>query len=224
MRGFGTVTWFIPTMSRRIVDRVAEKKIEPAAIDGLRLIISAGAPLSMPLRQELRRTFRHSEVVDIVGQTELTSTIIAHSEPDQIALEPTAVGFPAPGMTVALFDENNEMVPSGGVGELCYRSECLMLGYWNKPEATSEAMMGGWFHSGDLGRRSVSGLIHIVGRKKELIKSGGENIIPNELEDVLRQVPGIVDACVIGIPDEHWGERVHAVIAVGEAHLQARLE
>ena len=96
-----------------------------------------------------------------------------------------------------------------------------MLGYWNKPDVTREAMAGGWFHSGDLGRRSASGLIHIVGRKKELIKSGGENIIPNEIEHVLRGVPGVADASVLGIPDELWGERVHAVLAVGEAASNA---
>jgi fatty-acyl-CoA synthase len=219
-RGFGTITWFIPTMSRRIIDYVAEKKINAETIEGLRLIISAGAPLSLQLRQELRATFRRSQVIDIVGQTELTSTIIAHGEPDQIEKEPTAVGFPAPGMSVALLDDNNQIVPNGEVGELCYRSESLMLGYWNKPEATREAMAGGWFHSGDLARRNQNGLIHIVGRKKELIKSGGENIIPNEIEDVLRSVGGVVDACVLGIQDEQWGERVHAVIAVGAGDVE----
>jgi acyl-CoA synthetase (AMP-forming)/AMP-acid ligase II len=219
--GFGTVTWFIPTMSRRIVDRVREKKIDLATIEGLRLIISAGAPLSLQLRQELRETFRCSQVIDIVGQTELTSTIIAHGEPARIEKEPTAVGLPAPGMTVALLDEDNQMVPTGEVGELCYRSECLMLGYWNKPEATREAMAADWFHSGDLARRNQDGLIHIVGRKKELIKSGGENIVPNEIEEILRGIPGISDACVIGIRDDEWGERVHAVIAVGDADANA---
>jgi acyl-CoA synthetase (AMP-forming)/AMP-acid ligase II len=223
-RGFGTTTWFIPTMSRRIVDRVAERKIDLAVIEGLRLIISAGSPLSLSLRQDLRRTFRRSEVVDIVGQTELTSTIIAHSEPDQIEKHPTAVGFPAPGMTVALLDDDNRPVPPGEAGELCYRSECLMLGYWNKPEATREAMIGGWFHSGDLARRNEDGLIHIVGRKKELIKSGGENIVPNEIEEILRRVAGVFDACVIGIQDDHWGERVHAIIAIGDADADGLLQ
>jgi acyl-CoA synthetase (AMP-forming)/AMP-acid ligase II len=203
-------------MSRRIVDRAAEKKLGTAAFEGLRLIISAGAPLSLPLRQALRTTFRRSQVIDIVGQTELTSTIIAHGEPDEIAKEPAAVGFPAPGMSIALLDDNNRMVADGEVGELCYRSECLMLGYWNKPEATREAMAGGWFHSGDLAKRNERGLIHIVGRKKEIIKSGGENIVPNEIEDVLRRVRSVSDACVIGVADDYWGDRVHAVLAIGD--------
>jgi fatty-acyl-CoA synthase len=215
-RGFGSITWFIPTMSRRVLDTVAERGIDLASIEGLRLIISAGAPLSLALRQELRRTFRRCQVIDMVGQTELTSTITAHSEPQEIESHPTAVGYPAPGVTVALLDDDNRPVAEGEPGELCYRSESLMLGYWNKPDVTREAMAGGWFHSGDLGRRNASGLIHIVGRKKELIKSGGENIIPNEIEHVLRAVAGVADACVLGIPDELWGERVHAVLAIGE--------
>jgi len=216
-RGFGSITWFIPTMSRRVIDTVIARRIDLASIEGLRLIISAGAPLSLALREELRRTFRHCQVIDMVGQTELTSTITAHSEPKEIEAQPTAVGYPAPGVTVALLDDDNRAVAEGEPGELCYRSESLMLGYWNKPDVTREAMAGGWFHSGDLGRRSASGLIHIVGRKKELIKSGGENVIPNEIEHVLRGVPGVADASVLGIPDELWGERVHAVLAVGEA-------
>jgi acyl-CoA synthetase (AMP-forming)/AMP-acid ligase II len=220
-RGFGTITWFIPTMSRRIIDTVTERSIDLADIEGLRLIISAGAPLSLALRQELRRTFRRCQVIDMVGQTELTSTITAHSEPKEIETHPTAVGYPVPGVTVALLDDQNRSVAEGEPGELCYRSESLMLGYWNKPEATREAMAGGWFHSGDLGQRDASGLIHIVGRKKELIKSGGENIIPNEIEHLLRAVPGVADACVLGIPDELWGERVHAVLAVGEGSSDA---
>jgi fatty-acyl-CoA synthase len=220
-RGFGSITWFIPTMSRRVIDTVAERGVDLASIEGLRLIISAGAPLSLALREELRRTFRRCHVIDMVGQTELTSTITAHSEPTEIEAHPTAVGYPAPGVTVALLDEENRPVAEGEAGELCYRSESLMLGYWNKPDATRDAMTGGWFHSGDLGRRDASGLIHIVGRKKELIKSGGENIIPNEIEHVLRAVSGVADACVLGIPDELWGERVHAVLAIGEGAVDA---
>jgi acyl-CoA synthetase (AMP-forming)/AMP-acid ligase II len=203
-------------MSRRTIDFVRQQKMDLSTLEGLRLIISAGAPLSLELRNELRETFRKCEVIDIVGQTEMTSTIIVHAEPANIARKPTAVGLPAPGMTVALLDESNRPVADGEVGELCYLGENLMLGYWNKPEATAAAMAGGWFHSGDLGRRDKDGILSVVGRKKELIKTGGENVIPNEVEDILRAVPGIADVCVLGLEDAQWGERVHAVLAVGE--------
>jgi fatty-acyl-CoA synthase len=220
-KGYGTITWFIPTMSRRTVDYVADTKIPLENLERLRLIISAGAPLSSELRQELKRTFRKCEVIDIVGQTEMTSTIIVHAEPKNIERSPTAVGLPAPSVMVALLDEQNQPVATGEVGELCYLGETLMLGYWNKPEQTEQAMAGGWFHSGDLARRDETGLIFIAGRKKELIKSGGENVIPNEIEDILRGVPGVMDACVLGLPDKLWGERIHAVLAVGTAGSDA---
>jgi len=220
-KGYGTITWFIPTVSRRTVDFVADRKIPLESLETLRLIISAGAPLSLELRQELKRTFRKAEVIDIVGQTEMTSTIIVHAEPKNIARSPTSVGLPAPSVMVALLDEQNRPVAPGEVGELCYRGETLMLGYWNKPELTAEAMAGGWFHSGDLARRDASGLIFIAGRKKELIKSGGENVIPNEVEDILKSVPGVGDACVLGVPDKLWGERIHAVLAVGAGAAEA---
>jgi len=214
-KGFGTITWFIPTMSRRTIDHVAANGIPLDGLEGLRLIISAGAPLSLELRNELKQTFRKCEVIDIVGQTEMTSTLIVHAEPEQIGRQPTAVGLPAPGITVALLDDDAQPVGPGEVGEICYLGESMMLGYWNKPDVTAENMVGGWFHSGDLGRRDEDGLLYIVGRKKELIKSGGENVIPNEVEDVLRGVPGVADACVLGLQDPVWGERVHAVLAVG---------
>jgi fatty-acyl-CoA synthase len=110
-------------------------------------------------------------VIDILGQTEMTSTILVHAEPQNIERTPTAVGLPTPGVAVALLDERSVPVPAGEIGELCYLGESLMLGYWNKPEATAEAMAGGWFHSGDLGRRDEDGIIFIAGRKKDLMKS-----------------------------------------------------
>jgi fatty-acyl-CoA synthase/long-chain acyl-CoA synthetase len=218
---YGTVTWFIPTMSRRTVDYVAQQNIAPTSLDGLRIIISAGAPLSLELRKELGRTFRKCQVIDILGQTEMTSTILVHAEPQNIERAPTAVGLPTPGVAVALLDERNVPVQAGEIGELCYLGESLMLGYWNKPEATAEAMAGGWFHSGDLARRDEDGIIFIAGRKKDLIKSGGENVIPNEIEDILRGVQNVSDACVLGLADDTWGERVHAVLAIGQEALDA---
>jgi acyl-CoA synthetase (AMP-forming)/AMP-acid ligase II len=218
-QGFGTVTWFIPTMSRRIVDHVGQSKASVDTLKNLRLIISAGAPLDISLRRELLSTFTAAQIIDILGQTELTSTILVLAEPRDIAAKPTAIGLPMPGMSIAILDDKNNLVPTGEVGELCYRSECLMLGYWNKPELTAEAMAGGWFHSGDLARRDVDGVVFLVGRKKEIIKTGGENVVPNEVESILREVPHVMDACVIGLKDRVWGERIHAVVAIGDAAL-----
>lgn len=207
-------TWFVPTMSRRIVDRIAEAGGSDARFDAVRFIISAGAPLDPTLREEMKRRFRRARVINVVGQTEVTSTVIALSELRDLAAKADAVGLPVPGITIAILDERGAPLPPGEVGELCYRGDQLMLGYWNKPEQTSAALAGGWFHSGDLAKTDDDGTIFLVGRKKEIIISGGVNIVPNEIEDVIRSVAGVADACVVGLADAEWGERVHAVVAL----------
>jgi acyl-CoA synthetase (AMP-forming)/AMP-acid ligase II len=124
---------------------------------------------------------------------------------------------------VAILDDNNRPLPPGEIGEICYRGNQLMLDYWNKTDATAAAMAGGWFHSGDLGRRDEDGIISMVGRKKEVIKSGGETIVPNEIEEILHEVDGVKEACVVGLQDRDWGERVYAVIADGGIGVRAAL-
>jgi len=101
-------------------------------------------------------------------------------------------------------------VPVGEVGEIVYRGPTVMKEYYKNPEATAEAFKGGWFHSGDLVRRDEEGFIYVVDRKKDMIISGGENIYPKEIEEVLYTHPGILESAVIGVPDETWGETVKA--------------
>ncbi len=234
-RGQGTVTWFVPTMSRRVIDFAEAEDLPADAFDSLRLIVSAGAPLDRVLRGEMMRRFRKASILDMVGQTEVTSTVMALSEDRDIEGKPASVGLPVPGMAVAILDGANRPLPPGEIGEICYQGNQLMLGYWGQPDVTAAAMAGGWFHSGDLGRRDGDGVIAMVGRKKEVIKSGGETIVPNEVEEILREVQGVREVCVLGVADREWGERVHAVIADGgigeratllaaaKAHCRARL-
>jgi fatty-acyl-CoA synthase len=221
--GQGTVTWFVPTMSRRVIDYAQAENVPKHAFDGLRLVVSAGAPLDRVLRREMMQWFRNAKILDMVGQTEVTSTVLALSEDRDIEGKPNSVGLPVPGMAVAILDDDNRPLQPGEIGEICYRGNQLMLGYWNKPDATAAAMAGGWFHSGDLGRRDEDGIISMVGRKKEVIKSGGETIIPNEIEEILHEVDGVKEACVVGLDDRDWGERVHAVIADGGTGVRAAL-
>jgi acyl-CoA synthetase (AMP-forming)/AMP-acid ligase II len=113
---------------------------------------------------------------------------------------------------VRIVDEAGHEVPAGSVGELVVRSDQVSLGYWQNAGATAEAMRGGWFHTGDLGRRAVNGLITLVDRKKDMIISGGENVYSREVEDAIATLPGVAEVAVIGLPDEVWGERVVAVL------------
>jgi acyl-CoA synthetase (AMP-forming)/AMP-acid ligase II len=110
--------------------------------------------------------------------------------------------------------EEGEDVPAGEVGEIAIRGHNVMKGYWGRPDATAEAIRGGWFHSGDLARVDDEGYIFIVDRKKEMLVSGGFNVYPSEVESVLAQHPAVYEVCVVGVPDERWGETVKAVVVL----------
>jgi fatty-acyl-CoA synthase len=123
-------------------------------------------------------------------------------------------GRPVPWLKVALLDEDNNEVPAGEPGEICVRGPLVMKGYLNKPEQTAEALAGGWLHTGDIARQDKDGFLTIVDRKKDMIVSGGFNVFPREIEDVLGTHPAVAQAAVIGVPDEKWGEAVKAVVVL----------
>jgi len=116
--------------------------------------------------------------------------------------------------TVRIMDESGNLLPPGQVGEIVVRSDQVMGGYWKKPEATAETLRGGWLHTRDMGYADEDGYIYLVDRKDDMIVSGGFNIYPKEVEDVLYSHPAVLEAAVFGVPDEKWGEVVKAVISV----------
>jgi fatty-acyl-CoA synthase len=134
-------------------------------------------------------------------------------------------GRAVPWLKVALLDDDLNEVPDGEPGEICVRGPLVMKGYWNKPEQTEEALKGGWLHTGDIARKDSDGFLTIVDRKKDMIVSGGFNVFPREVEDVIGSHPAVAQVAVIGVPDEKWGEAVKAVVvrrpdaSVGEAEL-----
>jgi acyl-CoA synthetase (AMP-forming)/AMP-acid ligase II len=113
-------------------------------------------------------------------------------------------------------DENDHEVPDGERGEIVVRGPNVMKGYWAQPDATAEVMVDGWFHTGDIGKRDSDGYFFILDRKKDMIISGGENVYPAEVEDVLYQHPGILEVAVIGVQHPRWGETVRAVVVAKE--------
>jgi fatty-acyl-CoA synthase len=125
---------------------------------------------------------------------------------------------------VRIVDDDMNDVASGEVGEIVYRGPTLMAGYWNKPQATAEALDGGWFHSGDLVRQDEEGYIYVVDRKKDMIISGGENIYSAEVENALSRHPAIADVAVIGAAHEQWGETPVAVIVATDPSSPPILE
>ncbi len=123
-----------------------------------------------------------------------------------------SAGTEAFGIELRVVDDQDNDVPPGGVGELCARGEAVMQGYWRMPEETAESMKGGWQHTGDLVRIDEDGYITYVDRKKDMIKSGGENVYSKEVEDVIYAHPAVAEVAVIGIPDEKWGEAIKALV------------
>lgn len=126
----------------------------------------------------------------------------------------SSAGFPHIGVHVRIVDENGNDVPPGEVGEIIVKSKAVMKEFWRKPADTKEVITDGWVHTGDMGRYDEKGFIYIVDRKRDMIVSGGENIFPREVEEVLYQHPAVLEAAVIGIPDPYWVERVHAVVVL----------
>ncbi|MFC1948716.1 class I adenylate-forming enzyme family protein [Chloroflexota bacterium] len=133
-------------------------------------------------------------------------------KPEQKIL--ASVGQPDIGVQVRVVDEKNNDVEPGEVGEITVRSQHTMLEYWKKPEDTAETIVDGWLHTGDMGYYDEQGYVYIVDRKKDMIISGGENVYPREVEEVLYKHPAVEEAAVFGIPDPYWVEKVHAVVAL----------
>src|SRR5207249_11207699 len=118
------------------------------------------------------------------------------------------------GTEVRVVDADDNPLPPGVIGEIVGRGPQLMRGYWNRPEASAEALRGGWMHTGDAGVMDEAGFVYVQDRVKDMIISGGENVYPRAVEDVLFQHPAVADVAVIGVPDERWGESVKAIVVL----------
>ncbi len=149
------------------------------------------------------------------GQTEGPMTVCVlrkeEHDPDDLA-RLASCGRPVPWARVGLLDDEGHEVPDGEAGELCVRGPLVMKGYWNKPDETAEALEGGWLHTGDVARKDQHGFLTIVDRKKDMIVSGGFNVFPREIEDIIATHPSVSAVAVVGTPDDKWGEAVTAVI------------
>jgi len=143
--------------------------------------------------------------------------------PPPAARKVGSIGVPLSGQEMRIVDDQDRELPDGQVGEIVVRGANVMLGYWNNPSATAQAVRGGWLHTGDLGTRDADGYFFIVGRKKEMIIRGGENVYPKEIEEALYQHPAVLEAAVLGLPDRRYGEEVAAFLVLKDgASVTAR--
>ncbi|MBU4563486.1 MAG: long-chain fatty acid--CoA ligase [Desulfarculus sp.] len=170
--------------------------------------------LAMETKRRLMEFFPNIEgVYDVYGCTEASPCIAILAARDSLRKD-GSIGPPLPFLQARVVDEMGRVLGPDQVGELVCKGPNVMSGYHNNPEGTAEAIRDGWLHTGDLARMDTEGYLYIVDRKKDMIVSGGENIYPRELEEVLYTHPAIADAAVVGMPDEVWGESVCAFVAL----------
>jgi long-chain acyl-CoA synthetase len=200
----------VPTMFGALLHHPERERYDTSA---LRNCITGGA--SMPV--EVLRGFEEAfgaKVLEGYGLSE-TSPVASSNHPD-MERKPGSIGTPIEGVEMRVVDESDQPVSRGEVGEIVIRGHNIMKGYWQRPEATAEAMRGGWFHSGDMARVDEDGYFYIVDRKKDLIIRGGYNVYPREVEEVLYEHPKIREAAVVGVPHDEWGEEIGAAVVLHE--------
>lgn len=203
-----TVFMAVPTMYVKMMDRLEGKK---RPFEHLRLLASGSAPLLPKDFDRIRKTFGR-EPVEREGMSE---TGMNFSNPLRGVKKPGSIGLPLPHVQVrVVHPENFQDLPTGDVGEIWLKGPNIGPGYWRKPEETNAVFVDGWFRTGDLGKRDEDGYYYLTDRLKHIIISGGENISPKEIESVIDRHPHVSASCVVGVPDEKWGEKVAAAVVL----------
>ncbi|HLO04561.1 MAG TPA: long-chain fatty acid--CoA ligase [Symbiobacteriaceae bacterium] len=210
-----TATWLVPTTLSMLLEFNERERFD---LSSLQTITYAGAPIAAERLREAIEVFGPI-LLQVYGLSEAPQPdLVLRKEDHSLAnvARLGSAGRPALGVSVRVIgSDGTEVAPgSGEIGEILLAGEHIMTGYWGRPEATAEVMKDGWFHTGDLARVDEAGYLYIVDRAKDLIISGGFNVYPREVEEVLYQHPCVAEAAVVGIPDPKWGEAVHAVIAL----------
>jgi acyl-CoA synthetase (AMP-forming)/AMP-acid ligase II/pimeloyl-ACP methyl ester carboxylesterase len=190
-------------------------------LSSVRYLHWTAGPLPEAVRDEIFRRFPRLPLEVTYGMTEV-SNIASIDYEGSANKSASCVGYPWPGSEIAIASEDNHLLPVGAEGEVVVRSPTLMTEYWKDSDQTNLVMEGGWFHTGDLGMLDQDGALFLTGRKKDMIKTGGMAVRPQEVENVLASHPDVMDVAVIGLPDEEWEEAVIAVVvAKTNAHPSA---
>ncbi|MGE3619443.1 MAG: class I adenylate-forming enzyme family protein [Acidimicrobiia bacterium] len=206
-----THVMLVPTMINMVLD---EPTLADADLSHLEMILYGASAIPPEVLRRALAAFGCG-FLQIYGMTETAASSLlrpADHDPDRFPERLASAGTDSLGTETRVVDGDDVEVPPGELGEVVIRGPIVMDGYWNAPEATAEALRGGWMHTGDIGYRSTDGYLYISDRLKDMIVSGAENVYPREVEDVLYEHPAVADAAVIGVPDERWGERVHALV------------
>jgi long-chain acyl-CoA synthetase len=205
---------FVPTMINMIVNHPAVRRYDVSHPVRCQF---GGSLMPEAVLRKAMEVLPSWTFINGYGMTELSPFLTGFRLTPEMAGGPDAhllkcCGTAAIGSEVRVVNEQDETLPPGEVGELLVRGDNVMLGYWNRPEETAAALRGGWLHTGDLARMDEQGRLYIVDRLKDMIITGGENVYPTEVEQIIYQLPGVIECAVVGLPDDQWGERVHAVV------------
>ncbi len=212
-----TICQFVPTMINAMLQ---EKTIESYDLTHLRLIPYAASPMPVELLRKAMQRFKR-QFIHFYGQTE-TGPLTTVLKPEDHILEGSeaqvarlaSAGRAALDFEVRIVDKDGNDVAVGEVGEIIVRSEAMTIGYWNLPEETSRTIRGGWLYTGDFGKFDEEKYVFIVDRKNDMIISGGKNIYPREIEEVIYTHEAVLEVAVVGVPDDYWGESVKALVVL----------
>ena len=216
-----TLTLLVPTMIGMLLQ---DPDVEQTDFTKMTRMIYGASPISQAILREAMTKMPNTSFIHAYGQTELAplATLLGpeyHDLDGPKGAKIKSVGQPVPVVEIEIVDENNVEVPRGVAGEVKVRGPNAMTGYWKKPEQTAETLRDGWVHTGDGGYMDEDGFVYIVDRVKDMIITGGENVFSAEVENAVMQFPGLAECAVIGLPDDRWGESVHAIVVprAGEA-------
>lgn len=209
-----TTMFLVPAALRVMVQHERAREVDYGS---LRCVLYGASPIPLDLLRECVKVFG-CKFAQMYGMTETCGTIVALDAADhdpEGSPRMRSAGKPLPGVEVAVVDANGKPVPTGQVGEIVTRSSSNMAGYWNLPEETERTIdREGWLHTGDAGYFDADGYLYMYDRVKDMIVSGAENVYPAEVESAVYGHPDVADVCVIGVPDEQWGEAVRAVVVL----------
>ncbi|GJM12845.1 MAG: putative long-chain-fatty-acid CoA ligase [Pseudohongiella sp.] len=207
----------VPTMFQMMLDHSNFNKYD---LSSLGMVAYGAAPMSVALLSRVIVAFPNVAIYQTYGMTEASPILTSLDSKHHVLEGPDSrlgsVGKAVAHVELKIVDENDVPVNTGETGEIIVRGENIMEGYWNLPEQTKDAMRGGWYHTGDAGYLTEEGLLYLEGRVKDMIVSGGENIYPIEVENILSDHDAIRECAVIGVPHDTWGEAVHAIVVLNE--------
>ncbi|MFF2555731.1 long-chain fatty acid--CoA ligase [Nocardia sp. NPDC058058] len=204
-----TGTLLVPVMIQLLVDHPATAEHD---LSSVRHVMYGASPISAAVLERAMKAFSAAGFVQAYGMTELSPIATLLSPADHLEGRLRSAGRAVPHSEVRIADADGNEVPRGTVGEIVVGGGHVMLGYWNRPEDTAAAIRDGWMHTGDGGYMDENGYVYVVDRLKDMIVTGGENVYSAEVENAVAAHPAVASCAVIGVPDEDWGERVHAVI------------